>query len=133
LIWVTALLTVSVAGYSRCEKQSFALNEISTVALDKHLTEADHQHQACTPRLKHITSGGNAMPGWLIAVLKWGGIALSLFTAISLIFIQGMPFLDSRVIPIVPIWLYWVLTVIGLAAGIFGVAQDRRAAGRWHQ
>jgi hypothetical protein len=65
------------------------------------------------------------MPAWLPALVKWGGIALSMVVAIALIFIQVLPLLDATVNPVAPLWFYWVLLGIGLVAGVFGVARDR--------
>ena len=69
------------------------------------------------------------MPGWLTAVLKWGGIVLTILMAIALLYVEFFPPAHAEGTTTAPVTLYWVLLVIGLAAAIIGVVVDRRKTG----
>jgi hypothetical protein len=69
------------------------------------------------------------MPGWLTAVLKWGGVVLTILAAIALLYVEFLTPAPAEGTTTAPLTLYWVLLVIGLAAAIIGVGVDRRKTG----
>lgn len=70
------------------------------------------------------------MPTWLVPTLKWGGVVLSIVSAIALIYVQfiaATPALETRVAPSKAlVTLCWVLLVTGFAATIVGVVVEQR-------
>ena len=70
------------------------------------------------------------MPNWLTPLLKWGGIALAVIFAITLIVTRASePAAGAaEVAGGAPQALYWVLLVIGVVAAIVGFWMDRRQA-----
>ncbi len=66
------------------------------------------------------------MPNWLTPALKWGGIALAVVYAITLVKISA-PIPEGDEIS-APVALYWVLLVVGVVAAIAGFVLDRRKA-----
>ena len=69
------------------------------------------------------------MPTWLVATLKWGGIALAIVSAIAIIYVQYIAAAPTpeagAATDEAPMTLYWVLLVIGVAAAIAGFALGR--------
>ena len=70
------------------------------------------------------------MPTWLVATLKWGGIALAIVSAVAIIYVQ---YIAAAPVPEAgaatdeaPMTLYWVLLVVGIVAAIAGFSMDRR-------
>ncbi len=72
--------------------------------------------------------GGIVMARWRIALLKWGGIVICVIVAIDLILIYRNVFVELGVEPAGPVWLYWVLLFVGVAATILGIVRNRRIA-----
>ena len=70
------------------------------------------------------------MPTWLVATLKWGGIALAIVSAVAIIYVQyiaaGPTPEAGAATDEAPMTLYWVLLVVGIVAAIAGFAMDRR-------
>jgi hypothetical protein len=70
------------------------------------------------------------MPTWLVATLKWGGIALAIVSAVAIIYVQyiaaGPTPETGAATDEAPMTLYWVLLVVGIVAAIAGFALDRR-------
>ncbi len=68
------------------------------------------------------------MPKRLIELLKWGGVAVAVISAIALIYVEMfLPTPEAGAAPaqiIVP--LYWVLLVVGVVAAIVGFVLERR-------
>ncbi len=66
------------------------------------------------------------MPAWIIALLKWGGIALAVIGGVALGYVEwSLPVPAAGAAPqptAAPIWLYSVLFVIGVIAAIVGYA-----------
>lgn len=62
------------------------------------------------------------MPGWLIRVLKWGGLALFGVNALALILVMvsGPPSQDAA-----PAGGYLTMALFGLVAWIAGLVADR--------
>ncbi len=71
------------------------------------------------------------VPKWLIQLLKWGGGAVAVTSAIALIFIEMLlPTPEAGAAPeqiTAPVPLYWVLLVVGVVAAIVGFAVERRS------
>ena len=70
------------------------------------------------------------MPSWLIAVLKWVGLALAVVSAAALVYVE---IYVETIAPIpeggetsAPEALYWVLLAVGVVATIAGFILDRR-------
>jgi hypothetical protein len=70
------------------------------------------------------------LPTWLTPVLKWGGLALAVLMAATLIVVKvltkapeagAMPELSAA-----PEWLYWVLLVVGVVAAAVGFSMPQR-------
>ncbi len=68
------------------------------------------------------------MPGWLVPVLKWGGLAVAIVFAIALIYVQQLApeSGEAAAETAAPVALYWVLLVVGVVATIIGFVMDRR-------
>ena len=71
------------------------------------------------------------MPGWLIAVLKWGGLALAAVNAIALVYVvvAGVPPALGEASPEAqdaPWTAYVYLIVVGTCAALLGFVMDRR-------
>ncbi len=68
------------------------------------------------------------MPGWLVPVLKWGGLAVAIVFAIALIYVQQLTPEGGEAAAgtSAPLTLYWVLLVVGVVATIIGFVMDRR-------
>ncbi len=70
------------------------------------------------------------MTKWLIQLLKWGGIAVAVFSAIALIYVEMLlPTPEAGAAPghiTAPVPLYWGLLVVGVVAPIVGFALERR-------
>ncbi len=72
------------------------------------------------------------MPAWIIAVLKWGGIALAVFGGVALVWVQWIatgPPAEAGAAPeltTAPVTLYVVLLIVGVVAAIVGFALGRR-------
>ncbi len=66
------------------------------------------------------------MPAWIIALLKWGGLALALIGVVAVVSVEWfLPAPAPGRAPqptAAPIWLYSVLFVIGVIAAIVGYA-----------
>ncbi len=70
------------------------------------------------------------MPKRLIELLKWGGVAVAVISAIALIFIDLLlPTPEAGAAPgqiTAPVPLYWGLLVVGVVAAIVGFVMERR-------
>ena len=66
------------------------------------------------------------MPGWLTALLKWGGSAVTIISAIAVIYVVMVARPPEGGDSGAPMTLYMVLIVGGLAAAIIGWLLDRR-------
>ncbi len=70
------------------------------------------------------------MPKWLIQLLKWGGIAVAVISAIALIYVEMLlPTPEAGAAPgliTAPVPLYWGLLVVGIVAAIVGFVVERR-------
>ncbi len=70
------------------------------------------------------------MPKWLIQLLKWGGVAVAVISAIALIYVEMLvPTPEAGAAPgqiTAPVPLYWVLLVVGVVAAIVGFVLERR-------
>lgn len=71
------------------------------------------------------------MPGWAIAVLKWGGLALGVINVVAIIWalaVGAQP--TAEQVPTegaeAPYTAYIVLAVVGLSAAFLGFLMDRR-------
>jgi hypothetical protein len=66
----------------------------------------------------------DAMPNWLMLVLRWGGLALAVVMAATLIILRyAGPASEAGATPeptAAPLTLYWVLLVVGVIAGAIG-------------
>ncbi len=71
------------------------------------------------------------MPSWLLLILRWGGVALAVVSAIALIYVELLaPAPEALAVPsAAPVILYWVLLVIGAAAAIVGFAVGKLKPG----
>jgi hypothetical protein len=71
----------------------------------------------------------DAMPNWLILVLRWGGLALAVVMAATLIVLRyAGPAPEAGATPeptAVPLTLYWVLLVVGVIAAAIGFTVRR--------
>ena len=61
------------------------------------------------------------MPTWLVPLLKWGGIALAVVFAITLIWVRAAASAEGGASA--PTALYWI--VIGVVAAVAGFVLDR--------
>jgi H+/Cl- antiporter ClcA len=65
-----------------------------------------------------------AMPNWLVLILRWGGLALAVVMAAALIVSRYLaPAPEAGAMPeptAAPLTLYWILLVIGLIAAALG-------------
>ena len=72
------------------------------------------------------------LPNWLALVLRWGGLALAVLMAATLIVLRVLtkaPEVGAMPEPsAAPEWLYWVLLVVGIAAAAVGFGVGRRKA-----
>ncbi len=70
------------------------------------------------------------MPKWLIQLLKWGGVAVAVISAIALIYVEMLlPTPEAGAAPgqiTAPVPVYWVLLVVGVVAAIVGFVVERR-------
>ncbi len=70
------------------------------------------------------------MPKWLIELLKWGGVAVAVISAIALIYVEMfLPTPEAGAAPgqiTAPVPLYWGLLVVGVVAAIVGFVVERR-------
>ena len=70
------------------------------------------------------------LPTWLTPVLKWGGLALAVLMAATLIVIKVLtkaPEAGAMPEPsAAPEWLYWVLLVVGVVAAAVGFSVPQR-------
>ncbi len=70
------------------------------------------------------------MPNWLIPVLRWGGLALAVVFAATLILVRGLaPTPEAGATPdpsAAPVALSWVLLIVGVVAAVVGFALGRR-------
>ncbi len=71
------------------------------------------------------------MPSWLLLILRWGGVALAVVSAVALIYVELLvPTPEAAAVPsAAPEILYWVLLVIGAAAAIVGFAVGKPKTG----
>lgn len=69
------------------------------------------------------------MPGWAIAVVKWGGVVLTILMATALVYLELFPRTSGDGASAAPVTRYWVMLVVGLAAAVLGFVVDRRKAG----
>lgn len=64
------------------------------------------------------------MPNWLMLILRWGGLALTVVLAATLIVLRYTgPAPEANATPeptAAPLTLYWVLLVVGLIAAAVG-------------
>ncbi len=70
------------------------------------------------------------MPTWLIPTLKWGGLALVIVFAITLVYVElvapnptpkaGASETEA------PVVLYWILLVLGVIGAVTGFTMGRR-------
>ena len=62
------------------------------------------------------------MPGWLRALLMWGGSALTIISVIAMIYVEVVvpPPPGGWTVAHMPMTLFVVLTVAGLVAAIIG-------------
>jgi hypothetical protein len=71
----------------------------------------------------------DAMPNWLVLVLRWGGLALAVVMAATLIFLRyAGPAPEAGATPeptTAPLTLYWILLAIGLIAAAIGFTVRR--------
>ncbi len=72
------------------------------------------------------------MPAWIVAVLKWGGIALAVIGVVALVWVQWIatgPPAEAGAAPeatTAPVTLYVVLLIVGVVAAIAGFALGRK-------
>ncbi len=69
------------------------------------------------------------VPKRLIELLKWGGVAVAVISAIALYVEMLLPTPEAGAAPgqiTAPVTLYWVLLVVGVVAAIVGFALERR-------
>ncbi len=72
------------------------------------------------------------MPDWIIAVLKWGGIALAAVSIVALVYVQWFaagPAPEAGAEPMAttaPVTLYVILLIVGVVAAIAGFALGRK-------
>ncbi len=70
------------------------------------------------------------MPKRLIELLKWGGVAVAVISAIALIYVEMLlPTPEAGAAPgqiTAPVPVYWVLLVVGVVAAIVGFVVERR-------
>lgn len=66
------------------------------------------------------------MSNLLVAILKWGGIALAIAFAIALIVVESSAPAPEAGETAAPVALYWVLLVVGVVAAIAGFVIERR-------
>ncbi len=70
------------------------------------------------------------VPKRLIELLKWGGVAVAVISAIALIYVEMfLPTPEAGAAPgqiAAPEPLYWVLLVVGVVAAIVGFVLERR-------
>ncbi len=71
------------------------------------------------------------MPSWLLLILRWGGVALAVVSAVAIIYVEQLaPTPEAGAAPsAAPVILYWVLLVIGAAAAIVGFAVGKPKTG----
>ena len=69
------------------------------------------------------------MPNWLVLVLRWGGLALAVVMAATLIVLRyAGPAPEAGATPVpttAPLTLYWVLLAVGLIAAAIGFTVRR--------
>ncbi len=67
------------------------------------------------------------MPSWLTLVLRWGGLAVAIVSAVALIYVQLVaPAPEAGAAPSeAPVILYWVLLAVGVVAAVVGFAVGR--------
>ena len=70
-------------------------------------------------------------PSWLLLILRWGGAALAVVSAVALTYVELLaPTPEAAAVPsAAPVILYWVLLVIGAAAAIVGFAVGKPKTG----
>jgi hypothetical protein len=70
------------------------------------------------------------LPNWLPPVLRWGGLALAVLMAATLIVVKVLtkaPEAGAMPEPsAAPEWLYWVLLVVGAVAAAVGFSVAQR-------
>ncbi len=74
------------------------------------------------------------MPSWLILVLQWGGLALAVLSAATLIYFLGIPGImepaaggEATAEQVTArVMMYWVLLVIGVVGAVVGFIMGRR-------
>jgi hypothetical protein len=70
------------------------------------------------------------LPNWLTLVLRWGGLALAVLMAATLIVIRVLieaPEAGAMPEPsAAPEWLYWALLVVGIVAAAAGFSLGPR-------
>ncbi len=70
------------------------------------------------------------VPKRLIELLKWGGVAVAVISAIALIYVEMfLPTPEAGAAAgetAAPIQLYWILLVVGVVAVIVGFVVERR-------
>jgi hypothetical protein len=64
------------------------------------------------------------MPNWLILVLRWGGPALAVVMALTLVYLKiSAPTPEAGAMPepsAAPVTLYWILLGVGVIATLAG-------------
>ncbi len=66
------------------------------------------------------------MPGWLTALLKWGGYTVTIISVIAVVYVEIVAPPPEGSDSGAPVALYLVLIVGGLAAAIIGWLLERR-------
>ncbi len=71
------------------------------------------------------------MPGWLTALLKWGGIVVAIVSAIAVVYVVVVapPPEGGWTVAHMPMTLYLVLIVAGLVAAIIGWSSGSGSSG----
>ncbi len=71
------------------------------------------------------------IPRWLLLILRWGGVALAVVSAVAIIYVEQLARIPEALAApsAAPLTLYWVLLVIGAAAAIVGFAVGKPKTG----
>ena len=70
------------------------------------------------------------MPSWLVPTLKWGGIALAIIAAVTIVYVRFVaapaPPEAAAATDEAPMALYWIMLLVGVAAAVAGFVLARR-------